>query len=182
VLAGLINAGAGSNKTQGGSDIPEQLIRSVLEALIGAIHQEQGTFNKKLNSLIGMYYKNGTDFLSDAQYLQGEKREEWIKKALFEFRSASNVEQEPLQQAKSIFFVGVCYELLNESTPAVKSYEQAYSAFTQLAAKWQNRPERLAQLEPYRDTLRQVLSAHGSTLTISRIYGGPDYEFTGMEE
>ncbi len=182
VLAGSINARAGSNKTQAGSDIPEQLIRIVLEALIGAIHQEQDTFNEKLNSLIGKYYKDGTDLLSDAKHLQGERREEWIKKALFEFNSASNVEIEPLQKAKSVFFVGVCYDLLNESPLAVQRYEKAYTAVSKLAAQWRNRPRQLAQLEPFKDTLWQVLSAHGSTLTIPYRYGGPDYEFTGMEE
>jgi hypothetical protein len=163
VLAGSINACAGSNKTQAGSDIPEQLIRIVLEALIGAIHEEQNTFDEKLNSLIGKYYKDGTDLLYDAKHLQGERREEWIKKALFDFNSASNVEIDPVQKTKSLFFVGVCYDLLNESTLALQRYEKAYGAL-QLTSRRFSGSEFYALMI----SLEQVLRAHGSTLNIPK--------------
>lgn len=167
-----------------GLGIPEPITRIVLETLIGALLQEQQNIstNEKLNRLIGKHYKDGTDLLSDAQGLQGERREEWIKSALKEFVSASHVEDDALLAAKSQYYVGVCYDLLNEIPSARKWHERAYKAASQLATKWQGRPKQLVQLQPLMNTLSQVLSAHGSTLTIPRRYGGADYEFTGMEE
>ena len=171
--------------------IPERLSGIVLETTLVALQDEQRyiSSDEKLDRLIGIHYKNGTDFLSDAKRLQGERREGWITKALWEFNSASNVEKEPLQQIKSQFFVGVCYDLLNENPLAMERYEKAYRAASQLATQGKYRPRQLAQLQLFIDSLSEVLRAHGSTLGIPQktslehgVYGGPGYEFTGMEE
>ena len=111
--------------------IPEPITRSILETLIGLIDEEQKG-NEQLRKLIGSYYTTGMEYLNDAKVVQEKRREESIQQALERFVTASEVE-DAILKAKSQFFVGVCYDLLNERVAAKRWYEKAYeSAYQQL--------------------------------------------------
>lgn len=125
-------------KVLAGTGIPEPIIRIVLETLIGLLKEEQNNSNAQLRKLIGSYYQSGADYLTDARKLQGKRREQWIESALDQFVKASHVE-DALLAAKSQFFVGVCYDLLNESPLATDWYERAYRSVAQLVAQPQGR-------------------------------------------
>lgn len=146
-----------------GIGIPEPITRIVLETMIGALQEQQNTSDEKLRRLVESYYPSGMDYLSDAKGLQGERREEWIKLALGQFVTASHVE-DALFAAKSQFFVGVCYDLLNESSLATDWYERAYRSAVQLSAHSQGGP----QLQQFMNTLSKVLLAHGSKISIAQ--------------
>lgn len=145
--------------------IPEPITSIVLGTLIGVLQQEQQNItNKKLKKLFGSYYQKGERYLRAADNADGEQRRDWINQALDNFMTASSLEEDALLAAKSEFFVGVCFDLLNNSIAAREGYEQAYRAASQLRAQWVYRPRQLAQLHPFMNTLSQVLRAHGSTL------------------
>ena len=109
--------------------IPEPITRALLETLIGLLDEEQKD-NEQLRKLIGSYYKTGMEYLTDARVVQEKRREEWIQKALERFVTASEVE-DAILKAKSQFFVGVCYDLLNERVAAKRWYEKAYESASQ---------------------------------------------------
>src|ERR1051326_840124 len=150
-------------KALAGTGIPEPITRIVLETMIGALHEQQTTSDEKLKRLIESYYQTGMDYLTDAKSLRGERREDWIKKALEQFVTASHVE-DALLIAKSQFFVGVCYDLLLESSLARAWYERAYQSVTQLVAHSKGRSP---QLQPFINSLSEVLVAHGSTISLT---------------
>ena len=110
--------------------IPEPITRILLETLLALLTEEQQS-NDQLNKLVGSYYKTGIEYLTDAKDVQEKRRDEWIQKALDHFFTASEVE-DALLQAKSQFYVGVCYDLLNESNPAKRWYEKAYESASQM--------------------------------------------------
>lgn len=159
-------------KALAGSGIPEPITRIVLETMIGALQEQQNNSDARLMKLVGSYYQSGADYLADARRLQGERREQWIKSALGQFVTASHVE-DGLLAAKSQFFVGVCYDLLNESLLASEWYERAYKSAAQFAVRSQQRQE-LRQLI---DSLFPVLFAHGSTLSIAQPIKTLSYAF-----
>ncbi len=151
-----------------GTGIPAPITRIVLEALIGALQEEQNNSDAQLRRLVGSYYKDGVELLTDAKYAeQVETRNDTIKQALDRFVTASNVE-DALLKAKSQFFVGVCYDLQNERNLAKRWYEKASLAAAPLADQLQGRPQQLEQLEQFVNSLSQVLRAHGSKLSISQ--------------
>lgn len=96
--------------------IPEPITSAILQALLDLLDQEQKS-SEQLSRLIGNYYKTGMEFLTDAKDVQEKRREEWIQQALERFVTASEVE-DAILKAKSQFFVGVCYDLLNERVAA----------------------------------------------------------------
>lgn len=143
-----------------GTGIPAPVTRVVLETMILTLEEQQNTTDKHLRKLVGSYYKSGADYLADARNLQGERREQWIQNALSQFVTASHVEDTFLA-AKSQFFVGVCYELLNEYQLARQWYERAYRSVVQYAARSQYDQ----QLRQFIQVLLPVLFAHGSTIS-----------------
>jgi tetratricopeptide (TPR) repeat protein len=109
--------------------IPEPITRALLETLIGLLDEEQKA-SEQLRKLIGAYYKTGMEYLIDARDVQEKRREEWIQQALERFITASEVE-DAILKAKSQFFVGVCYDLLNERIVAKRWYEKAFESASQ---------------------------------------------------
>jgi tetratricopeptide (TPR) repeat protein len=110
--------------------IPAPITTAILETLIGLLDQEQKN-SEQLRKLIGSYYKTGMEYLTDAKYIhQAGRRAEWIQRALDRFMTASEVE-EKLLKAKSQFFVGVCYDLLDERDSATRWYEKGYESASQ---------------------------------------------------
>jgi tetratricopeptide (TPR) repeat protein len=109
--------------------IPEPITRALLETLIGLLDQQQKA-NEQLSKLIGSYYKTGMEYLIDARDVQEKRKEVWIQQALERFLTASEVEDSILK-AKSQFYVGVCYDLLNERIVAKRWYEKAFESANQ---------------------------------------------------
>lgn len=156
-------------KTLAGSGIPEPITRIVLETMIGALQEQQNTSDERLKRLVGSYYQSGMEYLSAADNVDGEQRKAWINQALDKFMTASSVEDDALLAAKSQFFVGVCFDLLKVSTSAREWYERAYTAASQLAAKWLGKPQQLEQLQPFINALSRVLVAHRSKMSVAPI-------------
>jgi hypothetical protein len=106
--------------------IPDPTIRSILNYLIQSVSEQAESIDQKLERLIGGYYKTGLSYLKDANSVNGARREKWIEDALAQFMHASNVEATEIMQAKSMFYTGACYGLLNEKNTALRWYEQGY--------------------------------------------------------
>ena len=117
-----------------GATFSNPLIGPILETLLevlgdelGSIDQKLDKLDQKLDKLIESYYKSGYEYLNDAKSVTDSRREKWIEAALDRFRTASTVEN-PFMAAKSQFFVGVCYDLLEERGLALNWYENAYKS------------------------------------------------------
>lgn len=117
-----------------GAKFYNPLIAPVLETLLGLLSNElndnSGKLDEiglKLDKLTESYYKTGYDYLNDAFRVTDSRREKWIEAALDKFRTASAVEN-LLMSAKSLFYVGVCYDLLNEGELSLSYYEKAYTS------------------------------------------------------
>src|SRR6266571_3323292 len=112
------------------------------------------TADKKLDQLIGSFYKDGLSHLmlaacarSDTT-IQGE-----LQEASSKFVTAANTASSPFIIAKARFFAGVCYELSREEAIASSLYKGAYEAGQQEIIK------RLARLEARKDAVDRAIDA-----------------------
>src|SRR5712691_6060352 len=107
---------------------PAKITRLLLTTFMSLVIEEQKGIDKKLDTLIGSYYKDGLAHLENARGTSDEERKKKsIEAASEKFITASNVES-PLLAAKARFFAAVCYDLLAEKELALKWYEDAYVA------------------------------------------------------
>lgn len=106
---------------------PDPFTRIILLSLFDLIIAEQNNIDTKVKKLIEEPLKSGCDYLKDASEVSEGRREEWLKLALEKFTTASNIEAS-LDSARAQFYVGVCYDLLNEPQLAINWYEKAYQS------------------------------------------------------
>jgi tetratricopeptide (TPR) repeat protein len=121
----LIPKGITAAAATHGVTIPPEITRTVLKSFIELLLEEK-KIDDRLDKLLGSYYKDGMEYITQAEKVQQpDRRVRWIEKAIERFTTASNVEKDPLIY-KSQFYIGVCYDLLGEMILAKDSYEKAY--------------------------------------------------------
>jgi hypothetical protein len=128
----LIPKGITAVGTAHGFPIPPEVTRIVLKSFIGLL-EEQKKIDSRLDKLIGSYYKDGIDNLTDSRLaVNPEERKRLITTAINNFRTAKNVEG-TLLIIKSEFYIGTCYDLLGEINLAQSHHEKAYTLAYQQA-------------------------------------------------
>ncbi len=103
------------------------MTKKLLTAFIESVSEQTASINQKLDQLLDAPYKNGLDFLRSAESISNpDLKRQSIVDAKNQFVDASNKTVAATAKVQSIFYVGVCFTLLNEPIAALQWYERAY--------------------------------------------------------
>jgi hypothetical protein len=93
----------------------------VIDLLIQILTDDEsllGQIDKNIKKIVRGHFQAGKNYLLETQRLHSDElQREFVKKALDQFMMAVAVD-EPIIVAKSQFFIGVCYSILNEEQSA----------------------------------------------------------------
>ncbi len=106
--------------------IAKPILKELVNVAFEQMSHQTSKIDQKLDQLIKVHYKVGIDSLRDAALVDERMRELRLLDALRQFNEAANLEIEVVRQARSMFFVGVCYTLLGQHPAALRWYEDAY--------------------------------------------------------